>query len=121
MHRVSSRTLSRILLSPALRRALALLLALAQLGVSLAPAFHSRDAGDRVAHFEDGGTRLHYTHDETACPSCTATVGGPIARAATLVEPPLRGRAPSPRFTIAPASESVALSHPPRAPPASIV
>src|SRR5688572_33313631 len=91
MQRMSSPVLARILLSSALRRTLAIVLAVVQLGVTLAPAFHSRDAGDWIAHLEDGGTRLHYTHDETACPSCTATVGGPTPRTEPFLEAP-RGK-----------------------------
>src|SRR5688500_5202891 len=121
MQRVSSPILSRFLMSSGLRRALAVLLALAQLGVSLAPAFHSRDAGDRIAHFEDGGTRLHYTHDETACPSCTATVGGLVHRTEPFLEATVRRHAPPSNITGAAVTGGVALSHPPRAPPSSIV
>ena|SRR5215212_7769897 len=115
MQRVSHPTRFRRLLTTPVRRALALLVAVAQMTVVLAPALHST-SNDGGMHFEAGGTRLHYTHDETACPACSATIGGPIVQPAPLPEAPPRVLVAGARAIDAVGVDRLVASHP-RAPP----
>jgi Zn finger protein HypA/HybF involved in hydrogenase expression len=83
MQRVPYANRFRRFLTAPVKRALSLVIAIAQLTVAMAPALHARLGSDtRGAHFENFGTRLHYTHDETACPSCSAPQSEPPAHAA---------------------------------------
>ena len=68
MNRVPDESpLSRLMLRPVL-----LLLALAQLVVLAAPGMDRAQDRDSGAHVEIEGTRLHYVHDDAACPACQA-------------------------------------------------
>ena len=117
MQRVTQPSRFRRFLSAPARRALALLVAIAQVGMALAPALHAREDA-QVAHFEAGGTRLHYTHDETACPACSATIGGPVEHAATAVEAAPRVHLRGDVALVVAGADRYALAHP-RAPPRS--
>jgi hypothetical protein len=91
---------------------------MAQLAVAFAPALDSRRGSDARPHIEQTGIRLHYAHDEAACPTCVAqhlmARPEPSARPVTLGDPaipPATDRAP--RVVAA----EHATANPPRAPP----
>ena len=88
MQRVSNASFIHRLLTTPVKRALSLLFAIAQMTVVMAPALHARLGSDTKAHFENGGTRMHYTHDETACPACSAPQGDRVQVPPVLAESP---------------------------------
>ena len=58
--------------SDRLIRAAAVLAAAAQLVIgAIAPALEARAAQNLSEHVEPAGTRLHLSHDEASCPSCS--------------------------------------------------
>lgn len=62
-----SRVLPRALWRPAL-----FFFAVAQIFLSFAPLFETRNGPDARAHVEEAGTKLHHAHDESDCSACLA-------------------------------------------------
>jgi hypothetical protein len=116
MERVSHPNRFRHLLSAPIRRALSLILVIAQMVGVLAPALHTKLQGETRAHVEAGGTHLHYTHDETACPACSAPLGDPVSHTAAAFAAPRRVIVHGAYERSPFAAELFTLSHP-RAPP----
>jgi hypothetical protein len=56
--------------SPAVRRGLGALAAIAQLTLLLASGAEAWRGRDASAHVEGAGTHLHYAHDEATCVAC---------------------------------------------------
>ena len=110
-----SRSIGRLLTLP-VKRALSLLIAIAQLAVAVAPALHAKLGSDTKAHFENGGTRLHYTHDETACPSCSPPHSDVPAQAPPPADTPRQVMVHGTR-DIGPVAASPLRTANPRAPP----
>jgi hypothetical protein len=109
----TARRLNRWLLRPVM-----LLLTLAQLVVVVMPAFDRADDRDSGIHLESAGTRLHYVHDDTACPACQAQhlVGRVVPPARVGAAAVLAPRMANPTLAALPHSRE---RHPasPRAPP----